>query len=576
LRPEVIEAIVPDAAEVLDEAVRSGFVTRDPSSGFSFHPLLRSFFHSKVRAERGHRAHAERAARVLLERRLWEDAFEIVRTFRLDDLLPALFEGVNELLSRGRLTTVEQWIAHANAATHHFALLDLAESEVARRQGRFGSAEALARQALERLEGSPTLSQAYAIVGECRYYDGQSFDESLELLRKAEALAETPEDEYRALWGQVMCATEVKEANLTELVARLAAKRNGDPNLEMRVAAARTLAASFSRGVGDAALAADQLMGVAARATDPLAKTFYLYEVAYLCVLSSRYARATEVARMGVEEAERMRLGFARTHLLTVAAFAHIGSRQLKRAELAIKIAADAARAGQDQFARVNITGLSARLQLSRRRADAAAAILAEMDLGHVHPALRGECNALHALSAAIAGDKRTALRLASIAEHETSEVQTQCYAALARALARPTRAMLRAAVKVLESTQAYDCLVCAARAHPNLLAQIAATGGSVDLPAILRESRDSKLAAEAGIVLSAPAGGSTPVDLLTKREREVLGLICEGLTNAEIATRLFLSPATVKLHLRHVYAKLGVRSRTEAVLFADRERDEL
>jgi len=130
--------------------------------------------------------------------------------------------------------------------------------------------------------------------------------------------------------------------------------------------------------------------------------------------------------------------------------------------------------------------------------------------------------------------------------------------------------------VKVLESTQAYDCLVCAARTHPKLLAEVATIRSSIDLPAILREARDFKLAADAGVTLSAQPPGATPLDLLTKREREVLGLICEGLTNAEIAKRLFLSPATIKLHLRHVYAKLGVRSRTEAVLFANRERDQL
>ena len=50
---------------------------------------------------------------------------------------------------------------------------------------------------------------------------------------------------------------------------------------------------------------------------------------------------------------------------------------------------------------------------------------------------------------------------------------------------------MLATAVKVLESTQAYDCLVCAARTHPKLLAEIATIRSSIDLPAILREARN-------------------------------------------------------------------------------------
>jgi DNA-binding NarL/FixJ family response regulator len=55
----------------------------------------------------------------------------------------------------------------------------------------------------------------------------------------------------------------------------------------------------------------------------------------------------------------------------------------------------------------------------------------------------------------------------------------------------------------------------------------------------------------------------------LTPRERQVLGLVGEGLTNGEIGRRLFISEATVKTHLLRVFAKLGVDDRTRAVLLA-------
>jgi DNA-binding CsgD family transcriptional regulator len=57
-----------------------------------------------------------------------------------------------------------------------------------------------------------------------------------------------------------------------------------------------------------------------------------------------------------------------------------------------------------------------------------------------------------------------------------------------------------------------------------------------------------------------------TRVKCLTERQLEVLQLVAEGLTNREIARRLFISPATVRTHLEHIFEKLGVGSRTAAV----------
>ncbi len=63
-----------------------------------------------------------------------------------------------------------------------------------------------------------------------------------------------------------------------------------------------------------------------------------------------------------------------------------------------------------------------------------------------------------------------------------------------------------------------------------------------------------------------------TPKSALTAREMEVLRLVSQGLSNYQVAHRLGLSVRTIEAHLTHIYNKLGVGSRTEAALLAQRE----
>jgi DNA-binding NarL/FixJ family response regulator len=67
------------------------------------------------------------------------------------------------------------------------------------------------------------------------------------------------------------------------------------------------------------------------------------------------------------------------------------------------------------------------------------------------------------------------------------------------------------------------------------------------------------------------PAAVASPPDGLTQREAEILGLIARGLTNPEIAARLFLSNHTIKTHVSRIFAKTGSRDRAAAIGYAHR-----
>lgn len=72
-------------------------------------------------------------------------------------------------------------------------------------------------------------------------------------------------------------------------------------------------------------------------------------------------------------------------------------------------------------------------------------------------------------------------------------------------------------------------------------------------------------------VVEPAPRQPGKPPDGLTAREAEILTLIADGQSNADIARRLFISEATVKTHINHAFAKTGVRDRAQAVAYAYR-----
>jgi DNA-binding NarL/FixJ family response regulator len=122
-------------------------------------------------------------------------------------------------------------------------------------------------------------------------------------------------------------------------------------------------------------------------------------------------------------------------------------------------------------------------------------------------------------------------------------------------------------------SSGAVDLLVTAYRTAPELLPALFRTSDQPErLLGLIESAQDGDLAHAAGY--SRGLDGD-PRSLLSRREQEVYGLLCQGFTNRQIAELLFISESTVKVHVHHIYDKLGVRSRTALAVQAALERSD-
>jgi DNA-binding NarL/FixJ family response regulator len=92
---------------------------------------------------------------------------------------------------------------------------------------------------------------------------------------------------------------------------------------------------------------------------------------------------------------------------------------------------------------------------------------------------------------------------------------------------------------------------------------RVAAAGEALLSPSVTR-----RLVAEFAS-RTRPAPATNALDPLTEREREVLALVAEGMTNDEIAGQLFMSPATSRTHVSRILTKLGARDRSQLVVLA-------
>jgi DNA-binding CsgD family transcriptional regulator len=548
----------------------SGFLALQDNGDIELHPLARQFLQMKLRDEQaqGLRAVVGDAVATLIEHRLWDEAHRLIDEFDQADALAQLVESaMDDLLATGRSATLRSWLGDSIAT--HPALL-LASAELAFREGRFYEAEALAAHAANDGSSSAELSARSAFVAGRAAHIASREAQARGYFETAQSITSDESLRWRAMLGALVAAIELEDPLAEELLESLAPARPPDPAAEVAIAD-RHLAyeTRFSRHVDlHRGRAASQLLRFV---RDPVARTSFRNIFGYALASTAHWDEAAALTDEQLRDVERCRLDFVIPYALLLHAMVAMGRRNYEGCSSQL---ADAeARAGNtgDLAALQMVTALRGRALIAQGLFDEAV-VQSDVDMSSVTRSLRGELLGVKALALSAAGHVQRAVELATESLEASVGIETvinsRCALAVASLTRRQHDAALEHSAVALEralDTGMIESFVCAYRGCPQLVVCLLRRRELQDpLMLVLHRAGDAQLAASAGI-----HPGEKSVFSLSPREKEVLALVGQGLSNAAIGKTLFISPVTVKVHVHHIFEKLGVRSRAEAALRA-------
>ena len=309
---------------------------------------------------------------------------------------------------------------------------------------------------------------------------------------------------------------------------------------------------------------------------DPFVRCSFRGTFSYALNLASEYSHAYQVATAMVEDATEFRVDFALAYGSLMQATALAGLRRFDDAYCRLDTAFAQAVSCTDSFGQQAVYAGRVRALLHEGRV-AEACSLEPPDPSNSLAGMRGEVWASRGLALACIGRLDEARRLAEMSAQTTRAIEAavliRCINAITALKARDTNLTeeVRGLMTVAWDAGAVDYIVTSYRANPELLAALLRDPSTAERTGyIIGRAADNDLAASIGLDAT---DAFNPVATLSAREREVYDLLCEGMRNPDIAKRLFISNETVKVHVRHVYDKLGIRSRTAIALQAASRR---
>ena len=544
-----------------------------------FHPLLRSFLRQKLETSTPE-TYFELTGRAISDSReteCWEDAFELAFRAQQPDLAVAiLVDATASMLASGRIETLERWFQECGAAAIRTPGAILARVEILIRKGQLSDAAAIAKELASRLaSGDQHSSRAYFLAGQALYL-GSGSQQAVQFHRRAKELATNARDLKHALWGLFMTENELGLADAEQHLAELDAMASKDNDLDtrLRVAVGRQAAGSGHGSFAGLWETSSPLIPLASHATDPMARTTLFANRSYLCVAHADYERGAELASTALNECRQLGFDFAKGYCLATLALAHAGLRAFKSAHQALRELAAVANEQDNHYLRCTAEITSMRVALARGKPHEAIEGHGPNFAEHIPvPAAQGEYLGVLALAAAAAGDLSLATSSAQAARQVTTAIEARFFSRFADLILHASdsdkaRAEASRLAADIEDAVFEDALVLAYRAHPPILELLPQEGPSAsNIASVMRRANDQ--AAATVRLRTAASAGLDPVAPLTPREQEVLALLAAGLSNAEIAERLFISLSTAKVHVQHILKKLGAKTRLQAAVQA-------
>ena len=567
-----------DPEPLLLRLSHEGLLHEVPGGELIFHPLIHDFLRRRLEADDPRRLAILRSKVVddAKEHARWEEAFDVsLQAGRAGEAAEIVGCAALSLLAIGQGETLEKWLAACGAAGVTVPGAALGRTELLIRKGEMSAAAALARDTVGRLaEDHPDYAWACNATGRALHFTSQE-KAALESFKAARSAAKSDEDLKEALWGLSLAITEIAPEKMSEYLDELESRFSDDLDVRLRLAIGRYGTAEQTASVAGEWNRFAVLLDSLEYSRDPLVSTSFLAMASVAARFAADYPLSRNLAERAVHMCRELRFDLGLGASLLSLAGAQLGLRAFGQAQRSLKAFDRTSISREDPFYRVEALTLKARLHAYRGNLQGALAAHDDLTGMNAPPRALGTYLAAHSILLAASGDTARARRSADRARSNGSNIEMIHFAELGELISDAVdvdpRFRIRTAKAVVACNAAayLDGLVFAYRVYPPLLeAGRTQPEARRVLEGLLAKSRDHELAQSAGIDLRVDET-SDPLGVLTRRELEVLGLLSQGMTNDEIAASLFIARSTAKVHVRHIFEKLGVRSRLQAVLRA-------